>query len=186
MLCFEQMFHVNPSLQWELPRNIPNEVAMAQGAIVTSALRTRPLLNVTPALEEETAINAYFGHIRGIVPLIDEASFREVWRRGQRCDRPWLALLNMLLVLGSLAIADRESGANLLLARATIPGLRNPRHRLHREPAGAPSVGWAVFTLQELAQHGVRHHGLLAYRIAISFNRVSRSQLAVLRRAPFR
>ncbi|OIW30082.1 hypothetical protein CONLIGDRAFT_680869 [Coniochaeta ligniaria NRRL 30616] len=114
---FRVMFHVKPSLQWELQRNIPNAAATAQGGTVTSAPWPRSFLNVTPALEEETAINAYFGHIPGIVPLIDEAYFREMWRRGQRRDRPWLALLNMVLVLGSLAVGDDES-AQIYYSRA--------------------------------------------------------------------
>lgn len=107
---FRAMFHVKPSLQWELQRSIPNDgSAAAQGAMAASALWTRSYPNVTPALEEETAINAYFAHIHGIVPLLDEVYFREVWRRGQRRDRPWLAVLNMVLVLGSLAVGDDES-----------------------------------------------------------------------------
>lgn len=65
--------------------------------------------NAVPALEEETAINAYFAHVHGIVPLLDEAHFRDLWRRGQRCDRPWLALLHMVLVLGALAFGDERS-----------------------------------------------------------------------------
>lgn len=104
------MFHVKPSLQWELQSSIiPKEAAVAQSANVSPAPWTRSYHNVPPALEEETAINAYFAHIHGIVPILDEPYFREAWRRGQRCDRPWLALLNMVLVLGSLAVGDDES-----------------------------------------------------------------------------
>lgn len=51
----------------------------------------------------------YFAHVHGIVPLLDEVHFRDLWRRGQRCDRPWLALLNMVLVLGALAFVDERS-----------------------------------------------------------------------------
>ncbi|XXH00712.1 hypothetical protein Hte_007062 [Hypoxylon texense] len=105
---FRAMFHVKPSLQWELQSSIvPKDAATAQG----TAPWTRSYQNVPPALEEETAINAYFAHIHGIVPLLHEPHFRQVWRRGQRCDRPWLALLNMVLVLGSLAVGDEESSS---------------------------------------------------------------------------
>ncbi|KAI2629954.1 fungal-specific transcription factor domain-containing protein [Hypoxylon sp. NC1633] len=115
---FRVMFHVKPSLQWELQSSIiPKDAVIAQNAVATSSLWTRSNQNAPPALEEETAINAYFAHIHGIVPLLDEPYFREVWRRGQRCDRPWLALLNMILVLGSLAVGDDES-SGIYYARA--------------------------------------------------------------------
>ncbi|KAI1373872.1 fungal-specific transcription factor domain-containing protein [Hypoxylon crocopeplum] len=115
---FRTMFHVKPSLQWELQSSIiPKDAAADQNAVATSAPWTRSYQDVPPALEEETAINAYFAHIHGIVPLLSEPYFREMWRRGQRCDRPWLALLNMVLVLGSLTVGDDES-SGIYYARA--------------------------------------------------------------------
>ncbi|KAL1898904.1 hypothetical protein Sste5346_003315 [Sporothrix stenoceras] len=125
---FRAMFRVKPSLQWELQRAIslrsnanmrnmrateavpvaPSVTTGSPSSISTSA-GTAHAAPPAPPLEEETAINAYFAHIHGIVPLLDEVHFRDLWRRGQRCDRPWLALLNMVLVLGSLAFGDERS-----------------------------------------------------------------------------
>ncbi|CAK7219167.1 hypothetical protein SBRCBS47491_003754 [Sporothrix bragantina] len=133
---FRAMFRVKPSLQWELQRAIslragkevsnPSTVPAAGTAAGTAVVATQDVAipdavstwqqqhqyqhqNILPTLEEETAINAYFAHVHGIVPLLDEVHFRDLWRRGQRCDRPWLALLNMVLVLGALAFGDERS-----------------------------------------------------------------------------
>lgn len=61
-----------------------------------------------PSIDEQTSVNAYFNHVHCIVPLIDEADFRAQWSRGGREDRPWLALLNMVLALGSLSAGDSD------------------------------------------------------------------------------
>lgn len=104
------MFHVKPFLQSELQNSIPIGDDTAGTGVATPALSTRSHHSTfTPPLNEEAAINAYFADIHGIVPLLDEDYFRGVWQHGERCDRPWLALLNMVLVLGSLAVGDDES-----------------------------------------------------------------------------
>ncbi|CAK7214946.1 hypothetical protein SCUCBS95973_002309 [Sporothrix curviconia] len=117
------MFRVQPPLQWELQRVVSRRALTDGDGIVTSFSNpaTQPQQpqeqyqhqpqqqQQQQPLEEETAINAYFAHVHGIVPLLDEAHFRDQWRRGQRCDRPWLALLNMVLVLGALAFGDEHS-----------------------------------------------------------------------------
>jgi hypothetical protein len=61
-----------------------------------------------PSIDEQTSTDAYFGHVHGIVPLLDEADFRTQWSRGEILDRPWLALLNMVLALVSLAAGNSD------------------------------------------------------------------------------
>ncbi|KAK4632622.1 Lactose regulatory protein LAC9 [Fulvia fulva] len=56
-----------------------------------------------PADVGEKLIDFYFAHIHVLMPMIDEDQFRHSYLYGTRTDPPWLALLNMVLALGSLA-----------------------------------------------------------------------------------
>ncbi|KAK2033625.1 fungal-specific transcription factor domain-containing protein [Colletotrichum zoysiae] len=51
----------------------------------------------------QTLIDAYFKRIHVFVPMLDEAAFRADYLEGQRFDGPWLALLNMIFAMGSIA-----------------------------------------------------------------------------------
>jgi hypothetical protein len=48
-------------------------------------------------------VNAYFSYVHPIIPMLDETSFRLNFSSGSRTDSPWLALLNVVLALGSIA-----------------------------------------------------------------------------------
>ena len=48
-------------------------------------------------------IESYFARVHVLMPMIDEDQFWHTYLYGQRKDSPWLALLNMVLALGSLA-----------------------------------------------------------------------------------
>ncbi|KAK6412654.1 hypothetical protein LTR95_017946 [Oleoguttula sp. CCFEE 5521] len=54
-------------------------------------------------------IDAYFAHIHVLMPMVDEDQFWHTWLYGERRDSAWLALLNMVLALGSLASGTAES-----------------------------------------------------------------------------
>jgi hypothetical protein len=51
----------------------------------------------------QTLIDAYFKRIHAFVPMLDESTFRADYLEGQRTDAPWLALLNMVFAMGSIA-----------------------------------------------------------------------------------
>jgi hypothetical protein len=51
----------------------------------------------------QTLIDAYFKRIHVFVPMLDESAFRADYLEGQRTDAPWLALLNMVFAMGSIA-----------------------------------------------------------------------------------
>ena len=120
------MFRLRPSLKLQLK----NQLSAFRGGEQNE--RNRPytwaafspseleLRDATPALDEETCIDAYFAHVHGIVPFLDEAEFRDTWRRRERRDRPWHALLNMVLVLGSLSIGDANESSRTYYARAKM------------------------------------------------------------------
>lgn len=48
-------------------------------------------------------LDAYFLYFQAFAPMIDERSFRETYCAGRRRDDHWLALLNIVLALGSIA-----------------------------------------------------------------------------------
>lgn len=61
-------------------------------------------------------IDAYFRSIHGITPMVDEKGFRRCLAQGggaERAHRPWLALLNMTLTLGYIAINDDSQTAHI-------------------------------------------------------------------------
>jgi hypothetical protein len=69
--------------------------------------------------DESTLINAYFTHLHCITPIVDEADFRAKYARGDDQKSPWLALLNMVLTMGSLATSEPdEKTHSIFYARA--------------------------------------------------------------------
>lgn len=119
---FKAMFRLRPSLQSELRARILNFKLGPHNASPAAAATTSPsdmeLRGMTPSVGEAPSVNAYFAHIQGIIPILDEAEFRQMWAARQRTDRPWLALLNMVLALGSLAIGDSDESCSIYYARA--------------------------------------------------------------------
>jgi hypothetical protein len=69
--------------------------------------------------DEPTLINAYFAHLHCITPIVDEADFRTKYARREDQRSPWLALLNMVLTMGSLATSEPdEKTHSIFYARA--------------------------------------------------------------------
>ncbi|OAA56698.1 fungal specific transcription factor domain-containing protein [Niveomyces insectorum RCEF 264] len=56
----------------------------------------------------QTLIDAYFKRIHAFIPMLDETAFRADYLEGQRTDAPWLALLNMVFAMGSVAGTKSE------------------------------------------------------------------------------
>lgn len=54
-------------------------------------------------LREQRCIEFYFEHIHPITPILNEDDFRNTYAAGNRHDDSWLALLNMVFTLGSVA-----------------------------------------------------------------------------------
>jgi hypothetical protein len=116
---FRTMFRLKPSLQTELKNRIADDGRRTRSPTLTSASPSDcELQNATPSIDEETSIAAYFAYVHAVVPLLDEVEFRKEWSRGQRQDRPWLALLNMVLVLGSLSVGHSDDSSRIYYMRA--------------------------------------------------------------------
>jgi Fungal specific transcription factor domain len=104
------MFYLKPSIQVDLKNGTSNLQWIAESSLSLPLpnLSDDELKRSVPSIDEQTSIDAYFNHVHGIVPLLDEVEFRTQWGRGDRLDGPWLALLNMVLALGSLSAGDSD------------------------------------------------------------------------------
>ncbi|OBT83702.1 hypothetical protein VE02_08278 [Pseudogymnoascus sp. 03VT05] len=58
--------------------------------------------------DEAYFINAYFAHIHCVTPIVDEEEFRSKYARGGDKQSPWLALLNMVLAIGSISTSEPD------------------------------------------------------------------------------
>jgi hypothetical protein len=63
-------------------------------------------------LEGQELIESYFERVHLFFPMIEEDKFRNTYLYGDRKDSPWLALLNMVFALGSLASSTADNEAH--------------------------------------------------------------------------
>ena len=68
--------------------------------------------------EGQRLIDAYFSHVHMFAPMIQEPTFRAHYLSGHRKDSPWMALLYMVLALGSVASSTSDSDEDLVYYRA--------------------------------------------------------------------
>ncbi|OLN81233.1 Lactose regulatory protein LAC9-like protein 3 [Colletotrichum chlorophyti] len=73
-----------------------------QPQLVPSLSLISPSPGLNP-LREQRCIEFYFDHIHPITPILNEDDFRRTCATGTRHDPSWLALLNMVFTLGSIA-----------------------------------------------------------------------------------
>ncbi|KAJ5678794.1 hypothetical protein N7462_007038 [Penicillium macrosclerotiorum] len=82
-------------------------------SVFETPLADMPLLNfnrIASYRDEQRLIDAYFATIHVFAPIIHEPSFRNKYLTSHDCqDRSWLALLNMVLALGSVASSPGDS-----------------------------------------------------------------------------
>ncbi|KAJ6144345.1 hypothetical protein N7470_008240 [Penicillium chermesinum] len=73
-------------------------------------MATSPYSRISSYREEQRLIDAYFAEIHVFAPIIHEPSFRNKYLTSRdEDDRSWLALLNMVLALGSVASCPGDS-----------------------------------------------------------------------------
>ena len=62
-----------------------------------------------PADVGHKLIESYFNHVHVLMPMIDEDDFWHTYLYGERKDSAWLALLNMVMALGSLSMSTADN-----------------------------------------------------------------------------
>ncbi|KAJ5707844.1 Transcription factor [Penicillium malachiteum] len=86
------------------PINLRDEISLeydTQNAWPPQRPVTPPQPSIPPT--EMQMLDAYFLYFQAFAPMIDEKIFRETYMTGHRKDEHWLALLNIVLALGSIA-----------------------------------------------------------------------------------
>ncbi|KAF2199375.1 hypothetical protein GQ43DRAFT_376408 [Delitschia confertaspora ATCC 74209] len=69
--------------------------------------------NALPSMPHgQELIHSYFDRVHLFFPLIEERKFWTTYLYGERRDSPWLALLNMVFALGSLASSTADNEAH--------------------------------------------------------------------------
>ncbi|KAI5923647.1 fungal-specific transcription factor domain-containing protein [Camillea tinctor] len=98
------MLKVQPGLRSSLTPPL-NSVEMAHNLPIMrqKVANSKEPQRVPWSWKGQTLIDAYFKRVHVFIPMLDEASFRADYLEGQRFDAPWLALLNMVFAMGSIA-----------------------------------------------------------------------------------
>jgi Fungal specific transcription factor domain len=73
---------------------------------------------------EAQILDAYFVNFQPFSPLLDEADFRRNHSAGLRKDDKWLALLNIVLALGTIAIAGADIHTHRLYFESSMGHLK--------------------------------------------------------------
>lgn len=76
--------------------------------------QNRPSGKTPSRQNEQVFIDGYFEHIHCITPIVDEVQFRARYARGDDQGSPWLALMNMLLAMGSICISTRDENSHTI------------------------------------------------------------------------
>ena len=104
------IFKVAPGARYLLARTEPSETALPTRSNTPSLERANINTDYIPAVEiGNNLIEAYFKRIHALMPMIDEQQFWHYWLYGNRGDSPWLALLNTVFALGTIASSDAQS-----------------------------------------------------------------------------
>lgn len=91
--------HLSPHVQERIPEG-------TEAWRSPSTLADSPGDMVSLQEDEIPIINAYFIHVHPVIPMVDEADFRQRYFQSnteEDEDGPWLALMNMVLAMGSMA-----------------------------------------------------------------------------------
>lgn len=98
------MLKIQPGLRNSLATPL-NSVEMSHNypTIRQKPAQPKDLQRIPWSWKGQTLIDAYFKRIHVFVPMLDEGSFRADYLEGQRMDGPWLALLNTVFAMGSIA-----------------------------------------------------------------------------------
>ena len=89
-----------------------DEDSDAASSLSTSA--DSPTTIAQPTLSEPSLIDAYFDQVHPLIPMVDEKRFRQIYQTGTRKDKSWLALLYMVLAMGTIAASTAEDNSHLL------------------------------------------------------------------------
>ena len=94
------------------PSDSSPESLTSPDAAATSTAEA-PIPIARPTLKQSVLIDAYFDQVHPLIPMVDESRFRETFASNSRNDKPWRALLYMLLAMGTIAAAPAADNSHL-------------------------------------------------------------------------
>ncbi|KAK0714955.1 fungal-specific transcription factor domain-containing protein [Lasiosphaeris hirsuta] len=98
------MLKVQPGLRNSLATPLNSvEISHNYPVIRQKPVASKDLQRIPWSWKGQTLIDAYFKRVHVFVPMLDESTFRADYLEGQRLDAPWLALLNTVFAMGSIA-----------------------------------------------------------------------------------
>ncbi|KAG4274547.1 hypothetical protein FPRO04_09214 [Fusarium proliferatum] len=111
--------HLSPHVQQRVPKGSeawrsPSTLAASPGDMACLQVDEIPL------------INAYFSHVHPVIPMVDEADFRQRYLQSNTEEDeagPWLALMNMVLAMGSMASDSMHFNAHNPFYKRALPHL---------------------------------------------------------------
>ncbi|CRG88508.1 C6 transcription factor, putative [Talaromyces islandicus] len=114
---------LHPEFESEFPLPVHRE----KGSSLT---QSPPSQHFLPARETQI-LDAYFVNFQPLSPLLDEGEFRANYATGLRTDGKWLALLNIVLALGAIAITGADvhthrSFSERSMSHLNLSSLGNP------------------------------------------------------------
>lgn len=124
------IFKLAPSARQFMQTQVPERPAVSRPATPADQQDTMAL---PPPDEANALIESYFERVHPIFPMVDEDTFWQSHLSGARKDPSWLALLNMVFTLGSVAAHNADSEAHTVFferARAHI----NPKFETFGNP----------------------------------------------------
>ncbi|KAF7168673.1 hypothetical protein CNMCM5623_001613 [Aspergillus felis] len=129
-----------------------NPESMARPSTTTPSRnkpRQKPPVSVPPSTQSEASdlqlIDAYFNFIHPSMPLLDEPDFRQTYISNRRRDQHWLALMNMVLALGSISVYPSDDTTHIAYCKRA-------RQYLSLESLGSANIE-TVQTLGIMAGH---------------------------------
>lgn len=95
-------------------RSVPPPTHLGQTPFARPGPIARPPQRIQWSSEGQTLIDAYFNRVQIFIPMLDEPSFRADFLGGRRNDPPWLGLLNMVFVMGSIAAMKSDDHGHMV------------------------------------------------------------------------
>ncbi|KAJ4108671.1 hypothetical protein NW768_012148 [Fusarium equiseti] len=111
--------HLSPHVQQRIPKG-------PEAWRSPSTLADSPSDMTCLKEDEIPLINAYFSHVHPVIPMVDEADFRQRYFQSSTegdGDGPWLALMNTVLAMGSMASDSIHFNGHNHFYRRALPYL---------------------------------------------------------------
>lgn len=101
--AFKVIFRITPQVRDYILQSFVETAPPTRANTPPPQVEDSDPYGVPPSGHAQSLIESYFSRVHILMPMIDESLFRNIFTGGHRQDPAWLALLNMVFALGSLA-----------------------------------------------------------------------------------